>query len=96
MGKQNAKPETIMSLKITASGTRTERQEAYKARKAMADRDAKLSEIADRVLGIPTLEDRMSASLDFHEIHFSFLRDALRKAYAAGFAAAKTSNGAKS
>ena len=46
--------------------------------------DAELAAIARRVLRIPTLADRGSDRLDFHEVGVHSLREALRLAYQAG------------
>ncbi|MEQ8719653.1 MAG: hypothetical protein RID81_00180 [Sandaracinaceae bacterium] len=47
-----------------------------------------LSEIAERVLGIATLEVRQSDALDFHEVGVASLRRALEDAFEAGARAA--------
>ena len=47
-----------------------------------------LSEIAERVLGIATLEVRQSDALDFHEVGVTSLRRALEDAFEAGARAA--------
>ena len=46
--------------------------------------DAELAAIARRVLRIPTLADRGSDRLDFHEVGVHSVREALRLAYQAG------------
>jgi c-di-GMP-binding flagellar brake protein YcgR len=46
--------------------------------------DALLTQIAQRVLRIETLESRRRDSLDFHEVSVWELRDALEAAYNAG------------
>jgi hypothetical protein len=43
-----------------------------------------LSQIANRHLWIPTLEERKSDSLDFHEVSVWSLKKALQEAYEAG------------
>lgn len=48
-----------------------------------ADEDT-LEQIANSVLGIETLETRMSDSLDFHECSVWGLKDALTQAYLLG------------
>lgn len=48
---------------------------------------AKLEKIAQEVLGVETLETRMSDSLDFHEVSVWGLEEALKRAYEAGKAA---------
>ena len=47
-----------------------------------------LTEIAERVLGIATLEVRQSDALDFHEVGVASLRRALEDAFEAGARAA--------
>ena len=46
--------------------------------------DELLAGIARRVLGVPTLAERKSDRLDFHEVSVWALKDALRLAYRAG------------
>ena len=46
--------------------------------------DALLTQIAQRILRIETLESRHRDSLDFHEVSVLELRDALEAAYNAG------------
>jgi len=46
--------------------------------------DAALAAIAKRVLGIPTLDERRSDRLDFHEVGVHSVKEALRQAYRAG------------
>ena len=52
------------------------------------ERDQQLEAVAKAVLDIPTLETRKHDSLDFHEVSAWGLREALRKAYMAGYGAA--------
>lgn len=49
-----------------------------------ADIDACLTEIAQRILGLPTLAYRNLDSLDFHELSVGQIKLALRAAYEAG------------
>ena len=46
--------------------------------------DALLTQIAQRILRIETLESRRRDSLDFHDVSVLELRDALESAYNAG------------
>ncbi len=46
--------------------------------------DALLTQIAQRILRIETLESRRRDSLDFHDVSVWELRDALEAAYNAG------------
>jgi len=50
---------------------------------------ARLTQIAQTHLGIETLEERLSDSLDFHEVSVWSVRDALQAAFEAGQAAAR-------
>ena len=52
---------------------------------ANARRDRMLEGIAKRALEIPTLTERGSDSLDFHEVSVWSLLEALRLAYSAGY-----------
>jgi hypothetical protein len=52
-------------------------------------RDAAIEAIARNILGIETLAERKSDSLDFHEVSVWGLKDALLAAYELGLAAAK-------
>lgn len=52
----------------------------------MNDLDRTLAEIAEQHLGIETLEEQHSDSLDFHEVAVWDVRAALAAAYAAGAA----------
>ena len=52
---------------------------------ANARRDRMLEGVAKRALEIPTLKERGSDSLDFHEVSVWSLLEALRLAYAAGY-----------
>jgi hypothetical protein len=54
------------------------------------DRDRMLAAIAREVLGIRTLETRNSDRLDFHEVTIWSLKEALRRAYSAGYEQAVT------
>lgn len=54
----------------------TKRTQTYK--------DATVNEIAQRILGIDTLETRKSDSLDFHEVAVWTLTEALEAAFEAG------------
>ena len=54
----------------------TKRTQAYK--------DATINEIAQRILGIDTLETRKSDSLDFHEVAIWNIKEALEAAFEAG------------
>ena len=54
----------------------TKRKQAYK--------DATVNEIAQRILGIDTLETRKSDSLDFHEVAIWNIKEALEAAFEAG------------
>jgi hypothetical protein len=56
--------------------------------------DQQIAEIAHRHLGLETLDERRSDSLDFHELPVWDLRTALAAAYAAG--QASTSSGSSS
>ena len=51
-------------------------------------RDQQIEAIARTILDIPTLEARNSDQLDFHEVAVWQVREALRKAYMAGYEAA--------
>lgn len=51
--------------------------------------DARLTQIAQQVLKVPTLEYRNSDSLDFHEVSVGAIKLALRAAYEAGRKAMK-------
>ena len=53
-----------------------------------------LTEIANRHLNIPTLKERRSDSLDFHEVSVWGMKDALWYAYQAGVSATAGSTGA--
>ena len=68
--------------------------EAYEMQARRCDHeievDAALAVIARRVLGIPTLEERKSDRLDFHEVSAWGLKDALRQAFRAGHDAAQS------
>jgi methyl coenzyme M reductase alpha subunit len=46
--------------------------------------DARLTQIAQQVLKVPTLAYRNSDSLDFHEVSVGQIKLALRAAYEAG------------
>ena len=46
--------------------------------------DARLTQIAQQVLKVPTLEYRNSDRLDFHEVSVGAIKLALRAAYEAG------------
>ena len=65
----------------------------YQTAAAECDRrvavDAELEKIAKRHLGIPTLVERKSDELDFHEVAAWTLRHALWAAYEAGRASTK-------
>jgi hypothetical protein len=50
---------------------------------------ARLTRIAQAHMGIETLEERRSDSLDFHEVSVWAVRDALQAAFEAGQAAAR-------
>lgn len=52
----------------------------------MNELDRTLAEIAEQHLGIETLEEQRSDSLDFHEVAVWDVRAALAAAYAAGAA----------
>jgi len=52
--------------------------------------DKIFTEIAQRTLGIETLEDRRSDRLDFHDVSVVRLRDALEAAFMSGVAHVKT------
>jgi hypothetical protein len=54
----------------------TNRTQAYK--------DAMINEIAQRILGIDTLQTRKSDSLDFHDCAVWTLKEALEAAFEAG------------
>ncbi|MAX27607.1 MAG: hypothetical protein CMJ19_24180 [Phycisphaeraceae bacterium] len=54
----------------------TKRTQAYK--------DATVNEIAQRILGIDTLQTRKSDSLDFHEVAVWNIKEALEAAFEAG------------
>ena len=54
----------------------TKRMQAYQ--------DATINEIAQRILGIDTLETRKSDSLDFHEVAIWNIKEALEAAFEAG------------
>ena len=68
-------------------------RDQYLANAAACDRrtevDAVLTQIAERVLRIPTLQTRGLDELDFHELGVSSIRKALWQAYEVGGAAAK-------
>ena len=55
--------------------------------------DALLTQIAQRILRIETLESRHRDSLDFHEVSVLELRDALEAAYNAGIEQGRKSIG---
>ena len=46
--------------------------------------EATLLEIAKTTLHLETLEERMSDSLDFHDLNIVEIREALRRAFEAG------------
>lgn len=52
-----------------------------------------LSEIAERVLGVSTLEVRQSDALDFYEVSVALLRRSLEEAFEAGAGAASNTAG---
>ena len=54
--------------------------------------DQHVANIAKQHLGIETLEERKSDSLDFHEVSVWSVEAALRAAFAAGAASARLSN----
>jgi hypothetical protein len=54
----------------------TKRKQTYK--------DATIHEIAQRILGIDTLQTRKSDSLDFHEVAVWSIKEALEAAFEAG------------
>ncbi len=54
--------------------------------------DQHVANIAKQHLGIETLEERKSDSLDFHEVSVWSVDAALRAAFAAGAASARLSN----
>ncbi len=54
----------------------TKRKQAYK--------DATVNEIAQRILGIDTLETRKRDSLDFHDVAVWSIKEALEAAFEAG------------
>ena len=54
--------------------------------------EQKLEQIAREHLAIPTLANRRSDRLDFHEVAAWQLRDALAAAYQAGLAAGRRAN----
>ena len=56
-------------------------------------RDAAIAEIAQRVLGIHTIETRNSDALDFHDLAIWRIREALADAYAAGQRVARADSG---
>ncbi len=56
--------------------------------------DALLTQIAQRILRIETLESRHRDSLDFHEVSVLELRDALEAAYNAGIEQGRKADGA--
>lgn len=68
-------------------------RDQYLANAATCDRranvDAALEKIARNVLRVPTLRDRHSDRLDFHDLGIGRLRLALRAAYEAGRAASR-------
>jgi len=72
----------------------TGKVEAYETQARRCDIEieveAALAVIARRVLGIPTLEERKSDRLDFHEVSAWGVKDALRQAYKAGQDAAQS------
>lgn len=57
--------------------------------KGVFTKEELFTEIAQRHLGVETLERRMSDSLDFHDIDVSSIRAALEAAFEAGKTAAK-------
>ena len=48
------------------------------------DSEKTIADIAEKVLGIDTLETRRMDSLDFHEVAVWSVREALQQAYEAG------------
>jgi hypothetical protein len=56
--------------------------------------DALLTQIAQRILRIETLESRRRDSLDFHDVSVWELRDALEAAYNAGIEQGRKTKGA--
>ncbi|MEX2186158.1 MAG: hypothetical protein WD875_05155 [Pirellulales bacterium] len=70
-----------------------ERRNRYLDAAAKCDREVEvdklLADIARRELRVPTLDERKSDSLDFHEVGVWSMRRALRSAYRAGRDAAK-------
>jgi hypothetical protein len=63
---------------------------AGKGGKATAAVEARLATIAQSVLGLSTLETRLSDRLDFHELAVWSIRRALEAAYVAGVQDART------
>jgi hypothetical protein len=61
---------------------------AVEIRKRNAKRNATLTEIAQDVMGIPTLEPRRGDGLDFHQVAVWDLHLALLRAWEQGAAAA--------
>jgi hypothetical protein len=51
--------------------------------------------IARDFMGVETLEYRNSDALDFHEVSYRQIKDALRRAYLQGYIAGKTEAGAE-
>lgn len=52
----------------------------------MTTRERTLEEIAQRVLDMPTLDTRRSDDLDFHDLAVWSIKEALERAYDAGWA----------
>tara|TARA_B100000925_G_C21765731_1_gene369769 strand:+ start:396 stop:626 length:231 start_codon:yes stop_codon:yes gene_type:complete len=61
---------------INMKAKTTKRKQAYK--------DATVNEIAQRILGIDTLQTRKSDSLDFHDVAVWNIKEALEAAFEAG------------
>lgn len=55
--------------------------------------DEIIEEVANKFLGIETLEERKRDSLDFHDIHVACLREALLEAFDAGYKMCAVSRG---
>lgn len=60
--------------------------------KALTDKAQAIAEIANRVLGLQTLDTQNSDSLDFHDLSVASIRAALDAAYESGFRNASRTN----
>ena len=72
-------------MKRTPKATSTNQKLTNRHKAFLRQREASISAIAARELGLETLEPRQSDSLDFHELSVWQIKAALQRAWEAGY-----------